>query len=311
MHVEILPGGLEMVYRGIQGGEYGKALQSRNRTVLISPVELTSLERRCKMSVVSGYDRDFWAIVNDEFPKTDEAVQIIDTSSLNKTLGEIHDWADLALGVASEHHENAKNIVQRSLGAVDKGKCEYCCYGMIHEAGIKLMGGMEQLLCRLDLSQSVIELGLIQTIPGNPLLEFADGIPLAQISKPIGQTLEAISKKLEQKDPIDIRAFVRPMAVRDVLQRATRRFDATLKVDMNVYGAPANADVVGHILSECRIFLQDPDHGIVGVDYHNPPLIEFPGFEESTANLAAAERLTKDQNATGKSETDPIKAVDG
>ncbi|TLD17495.1 uncharacterized protein PgNI_01011 [Pyricularia grisea] len=262
------------------------------------------------MSFNSGYDRDLWAILNDDFPGTDEALSIIETTYLDETLGEIQNWGDVALGVANQDHENAKSIVERSLGSTTRQTEEYCCYGMIHDASIRLTGDMGQILQKLDLTQSVMEFELIKRPQDNPLLEFADGTVLAQVSTEIWDALEAISQKLCQQELIETRAFVRPTAVRDVIQRTRRKFDATLKVDMNVYGSRSNADAVGCVLSECKIFLQDPDHGVVGVDYHNPHLIEFPGFEETTACLAAAERLRKDQKTVENGEAGIVEAGD-
>ncbi|KAI6520061.1 hypothetical protein MCOR10_006466 [Pyricularia oryzae] len=261
------------------------------------------------MSMVSSYDRDFWSILNNDFTGTDEPLSIIDTDNLDETIGEIQDWGDLALGVANDDHENAKRIVERSMGGISS-QTGYCCYGMIHEASIRLIGDMEKLLRNLDFAQSLMEFELVKRFQDNPLLEFADGTPLAQVSEIIGKALEAISQNLGEQETIEVRAFVPPMAARDVIQRTRRQFDATLKVDMNVYGTRKNADAVGRALSKRKIFLQDPDHGVLGVDYHNPHLIEFPGFEDTPACLAAAERLSEDQAPSKNSEAGVAKTGD-
>lgn len=83
------------------------------------------------MSMVSSYDRDFWSILNNDFTGTDERLSITDTDNLDETIGEIQDWGDLALGVANDDHENAKRIVERSMGGTSSQTGEYCCYGMV------------------------------------------------------------------------------------------------------------------------------------------------------------------------------------
>lgn len=65
-------------------------------------------------------------------------------------------------------------------------------YRQIHEASIRLIGDMEKLLGNLDFAQSLMEFELVKRFQDNPLLEFADGTPLAQVSEIIGKALEAI-----------------------------------------------------------------------------------------------------------------------
>ena len=85
---------------------------------------------------------------------------------------------------------------------------------------------------------------------------------------------------------MEIRAFSETRRIQDVLARAKKPGEAVLKVDVNVYGALDDAAVVGDRLCAAKLFLQDPEHGVQNIEYSNPHLILFPGFEEPSVDGA-------------------------
>ncbi|KAI0805705.1 SNF2 family N-terminal domain-containing protein [Xylaria sp. FL0064] len=67
-----------------------------------------------------------------------------------------------------------------------------------------------------------------------------------------------------------------------------------LDVDVNIYGARADAKEVGDILSKFRVFLQMPQHGLGGFDYYNPHLLRLEGYSE----LVPPERSGEDEECS-------------
>ncbi|KAH9209007.1 SNF2 family N-terminal domain-containing protein [Leptodontidium sp. 2 PMI_412] len=69
------------------------------------------------------------------------------------------------------------------------------------------------------------------------------------------------------------------LAIRETLGRATKASDATVRVDINVYGPLSSLKSVGKLLSDSKVFLQRPDRPRPGIQYHNPHLLRFAGME--------------------------------
>jgi len=68
--------------------------------------------------------------------------------------------------------------------------------------------------------------------------------------------------------------------IQHVFSRAKQPGQATLKVELNIYGSVEDAKIIGDILSASKMFLQDPDHGTQDIEYCNPHIVQFPGVEE-------------------------------
>jgi SWI/SNF-related matrix-associated actin-dependent regulator of chromatin subfamily A3 len=77
-----------------------------------------------------------------------------------------------------------------------------------------------------------------------------------------------------------MRAFVETKRILHVFSRAKKPGEATLKVEINVYGSLEDANVIGDKLCSAKLYLQDPDHGTQYVEYCNPHEVKFPGIEE-------------------------------
>jgi hypothetical protein len=108
------------------------------------------------------------------------------------------------------------------------------------------------------------------------MLKFSDRSPFAQVSELISRGLEM----LQQYHCVEMRAFAETKRIQHVLSRAKRPGEANMKVEINIYGSIADADAIGNNLCFANVYLQDPDHGTQDIEYCNPHVIEFPGFEE-------------------------------
>ncbi|KAH6722788.1 SNF2 family N-terminal domain-containing protein [Leptodontidium sp. MPI-SDFR-AT-0119] len=108
------------------------------------------------------------------------------------------------------------------------------------------------------------------------MLKFSDRSPFAQVSELVSRGLEM----LQQYPCVEMRAFAETKRIQDVLSRAKKPGEASMKVEINIYGSVADADAIGNKLCSANMYLQDPDHGTQDIEYCNPHVVEFPGFEE-------------------------------
>lgn len=107
------------------------------------------------------------------------------------------------------------------------------------------------------------------------MLKFTDGSLFAQLNEALAAGLGS----LENLTSVEITAYATTKSIQHVLSRAKTPGAAKLRADINVYGAIEDANIVGEKLCTAKVFLQDPEHGIANVEYVNPHLIQFPGFE--------------------------------
>lgn len=108
------------------------------------------------------------------------------------------------------------------------------------------------------------------------MLKFSEDELFAQINEHVSRGLAA----LDDVPSVEKRAFAETSRIQCVLDRAKRPGEATLKVEVNLYGSVEEAGIVGDKLSATKLFLQDPDHGMKDIEYCNPHVIQFPGIEE-------------------------------
>jgi hypothetical protein len=103
------------------------------------------------------------------------------------------------------------------------------------------------------------------------------GILNAQISKALLQVLALPS--------IEIDVFADVLTVGDTIRRAQKASEATIRVNMNIYGSPDVRHSLETILSQHKIWLQHPEHRRTESTYDNPHVITFPGVVLSDATV--------------------------
>ncbi|KIW70325.1 hypothetical protein, variant 1 [Phialophora macrospora] len=151
------------------------------------------------------------------------------------------------------------------------------CFGMIYRTAARLSGEMSHLDTKLhspdarrNHSSHIFSVGRTAT---HLALYFVDGTEFgilnAQISKALIQVLALPS--------IEIDVFADVVTVVDTIRRAQKASEATIPVNMNIYGSPDVRQGLDAILSKHKIWLQHPDHRRTGSTYDNPHCITFPG----------------------------------
>ena len=219
---------------------------------------------------------------------------IVGFAGLGGSWSGIQDWADQSFPEANTQQEEVARAAEEETNAA--GGVRFCCYGavstisaftedawafydanvdvQIHNAQIRLVGVMSELHAKVDPNEpynsfSVSKDGIYF------MLKFPDGSLFAQLNEALAGGLDS----LESLSSIEIRAFAETKSVYNALTRAKKPGEAKLKVDINIYGSVEDADTVGEKLSSAKVFLQDPEHAIANVEYANPHLIPFPGFD--------------------------------
>ncbi|KAI1204790.1 SNF2 family N-terminal domain-containing protein [Annulohypoxylon truncatum] len=181
-------------------------------------------------------------------------------------------WADESFQLNWLDDAMLQDINIETLAA---GGVRFCCYGMIPNAVVKLVGNMPEIANKIDPAQEYQSFD-VSKYANYFMLKFPDGSIFAQVSELVSRGLT----DLQEYKSVEIRAFAETNRIRQVCSRAKRPNEATLKVEINIYGAVNDAKPIGNRLSSAKVFLQDPDHGIQDVEYRNPHVIQFPGIEE-------------------------------
>jgi SWI/SNF-related matrix-associated actin-dependent regulator of chromatin subfamily A3 len=108
------------------------------------------------------------------------------------------------------------------------------------------------------------------------MLKFPDGRPFAQVSELVSRGLVNI----QQYPSVEMRAFAETKRIQRVFSHAKKPGEATMTVEINMYGSVTDSDVIGEELSSAKLFLQDPTRGVQDIEYCNPHIVEFSGIEE-------------------------------
>ncbi len=137
---------------------------------------------------------------------------------------------------------------------------------------------MEDQRAKIDSSETFPSF-LVSKYSDYFMLKFSDNTLFAQVSELAVRGLTS----LQDHPTVEIRAFVEAKRIQEVFSRAKKPGEATLKVELNIYGSVDDSKAIGDKLCAAKMFLQDPDHGTEDIEYCNPHVIQFPGIEEPAA----------------------------
>lgn len=105
-------------------------------------------------------------------------------------------------------------------------------------------------------------------------LTFSDGTEFALLNNHTEKVLDSIIGL----PSVHFEAFVDLTTLRETIGRATKASDATLNVNLNVYGSKEVRKQVGCCLSAGKIYLQHPYQHRPGSIYDNPHFLVVPGI---------------------------------
>jgi SWI/SNF-related matrix-associated actin-dependent regulator of chromatin subfamily A3 len=155
----------------------------------------------------------------------------------------------------------------------------------IYRAAVKLMGDMSEVESKLNsetTSQAAGQwsFGITKYTPQLYLI-FPDGTQFGQLNERTTKALDSII----DLPSVQLEALVDLVALRETVCRAIKASDATIRVDINVYGTREARKEVGDRLSRGKIYLQHPDQKRGASIYDNPHVLQLPGMETSSQSL--------------------------
>ncbi|KAH7381987.1 SNF2 family N-terminal domain-containing protein [Cadophora sp. MPI-SDFR-AT-0126] len=222
----------------------------------------------------------------------------------------IEHWANQNFEIASLRtaHPDA-GLLQEADASYELPDPDLVCYGMIHRVSVKVMGNNMG-----DIDSKIKEVAKWQTdnyycftlqkSAQNIFLQFHDGTNFALLNGHASTgLLPVVDLPFIQMD-----ALGSLQSIRETLGRATKSSDATVRVEINVYGPTSQLKYVGDQLSDKKMFLQRPDRPRHGLRYHNPHLLSFAGLDGPILEHRAIfdgsnEMVSKDQPAFQKTIT--------
>lgn len=104
-------------------------------------------------------------------------------------------------------------------------------------------------------------------------LTFADGTELGFLRTNLTKGLSS----LLGSPGIYFEAVANTDNIRETISRVSKASDALVRVNINVYGPPDQANLTGSQLSEHKLWLQKPEHALA--EYENPHVLEFEGLD--------------------------------
>ncbi|KAK4202170.1 helicase conserved domain-containing protein [Triangularia verruculosa] len=211
-------------------------------------------------------------IISEVFDNANEA-PLTELTELGQAWAHMEDWAT---SCGLQFHSSAEMMAEETTEA---GGVQFCCYGTICQTEVKLVGKMLDHLNELDSNGQSIQSFNVVEHETYFMLKFPhSNLLFAQVNQALSPALASLT----QLESVEVKAFVDTERIRALTRKAHTPGQAKARVDINVYGSVADANAVGVGLSRAKMYLQDPEHGMDNIEYMNPQLIHFPGFEEPT-----------------------------
>lgn len=160
----------------------------------------------------------------------------------------------------------------------------------MYRATVKLVGDMSQIEFKLSSGNSLqvdghlvfgVENSLRQAV-----LTFPDGTAFALLNAHAAKVLNSII----ELPSVELEALANLNTLRETIYRAAKASDATLRVNINVYGSREARKEVGCHLSAGKIYLQQPDQQRPGSIYDNPHVLALPGILVQSTDFKLREK---------------------
>ncbi|ETS83908.1 hypothetical protein PFICI_05784 [Pestalotiopsis fici W106-1] len=177
---------------------------------------------------------------------------------------------------------NTPGPSQESSTARERAGLNDCdvCYGMLYNADVKVAGDMALLDEKLKPTQTTTRNHRFKLKDSGDhiQLNFSDGTELGILRTNL---LKGLSSLLGLPQ-LHFEAVADTGVIRDTIGRVTKASDALVRVNINIYGPPDQADHIGSQLSEHKLWLQKPEQPIAHVVYKNPHILEFEDLDLSS-----------------------------
>jgi SWI/SNF-related matrix-associated actin-dependent regulator of chromatin subfamily A3 len=133
----------------------------------------------------------------------------------------------------------------------------------------------------------------IERSPTEVLLKFPDGSEFVHLNTHTAKVLEGVI----DLPSVQLDALVNLTTLRETICRATKASDATLRVNVNLYGSREARENVGDHLSAGKIYLQHPDQQRPGSTYDNPHVLALPGIQVESVDFKPQQNVLRGNGA--------------
>jgi SWI/SNF-related matrix-associated actin-dependent regulator of chromatin subfamily A3 len=160
----------------------------------------------------------------------------------------------------------------------------------IYRAAVKLWGDMSQISCKL--SENILAVaghGLfgIENYSDQTFLTFPDGSKFALLNDHTAPVLRSVVKM----PSIQFDALVDLTTLHETIARANKASEATLRVNINLYGSRETRETVGDQLSAGKIYLQHPEQQRPASVYDNPHVLDLPEIPLQSVDIKPQEAV--------------------
>ena len=121
------------------------------------------------------------------------------------------------------------------------------------------------------------------------VLQLPNDTCFAQVNTHHSKTLE----ELIQRPFVELDAFVDHVQFLQTIGSASKPREATMRVNINVYGSIKDSEAIGKLFSDEKIFLQDPDNPRLGLMIKNPHVFELSGAEPMSTDHTTTTDVAK------------------
>ncbi|KIX07722.1 uncharacterized protein Z518_02376 [Rhinocladiella mackenziei CBS 650.93] len=213
----------------------------------------------------------------------------------------IETWATENLAFENDIPKRAVDAgISTPIESVSSGQSPQLCFGMIYRTAARLNGVMSQIESKLhspivsrNANSFVFSVGRSESLLA---LQFPDGTQFALLNVHISNVLQ----KILDLPSIEFEAFADILTVRDTIRRATKANEATVPVNITVYGSVDTKETVESLFTDNKVWLQHPENPRAGSKYQNPHLVTFPGLNTAGSNglsdMLAEDNLESDKN---------------
>ncbi|ORY68436.1 SNF2 family N-terminal domain-containing protein [Pseudomassariella vexata] len=155
------------------------------------------------------------------------------------------------------------------------------CYGMLYNVDVKIVGDMGFLDTKLKPTEGrgpkQTQHFRLSEKPEHVLLSFDDGTEFGLLRSSMTKHLSDMLRISE----LDFEAVAETKVLRDTIGRAQKPSEALIRVSINIYGPPNQANYVGDLLSSHKLWLQKPEYARRDLPYENPQVLVFEGLDAS------------------------------
>jgi SWI/SNF-related matrix-associated actin-dependent regulator of chromatin subfamily A3 len=152
----------------------------------------------------------------------------------------------------------------------------------IYRASVRLRGDMSEVHTKLNSGGNhpvpgFYKMGIMKS-DQQFLVTFPDESELGEVNAQLEKALTGIA---EQQQSVSLEVFAPIRPIQETIGRASKKGDAIVRVNVNIYGTRIAAHAIGREFSSHKVYLQRPDYIRPDTLYDNPHVLKLATFHPS------------------------------